>query len=62
MDPQPDVDVDDLYVHDARIDDGPRLKRWKPRARGQAHPYKKYYAHITIKLRPRPPAVGRKAK
>src|SRR5271165_2650625 len=53
LDPQPDVDVDDLYIHDARIDDGPRLKRWKPRARGQAFPYMKYYAHISIKLRAR---------
>src|SRR5436305_4208253 len=53
LDPQPEVDVDELYIHDARIDDGPRLKRWKPRARGQAYPYMKYYAHITIKLRPR---------
>ncbi len=56
LDPQPEVDVDDLYIHDARIDDGPRLKRWKPRARGQAYPYQKYYAHISIRLRPRPPA------
>src|SRR3989440_7835352 len=43
LEPQPEVDVDDLYIHDARIDDGPRLKRWKPRARGQAYPYRKYY-------------------
>ena len=62
LDPQPDVDVDDLYIHDARIDDGPRLKRWKPRARGQAYPYQKYYAHITIRLRPRPPAPAPKKK
>jgi len=53
LEPQPQVDVDELYIHDARIDDGPRLKRWKPRARGQAYPYLKYYAHITIKLRPK---------
>src|SRR5436309_14375811 len=33
LDPQPEVDVDDLYVHDPRIDDGPRLQRWKPRDR-----------------------------
>ena len=58
LEPQPDVDVDDLYIHDARIDDGPRLKRWKPRARGQAYPYVKYYAHITITLRPRPQAAA----
>ena len=71
LDPQPEVDVDELYIHDARIDDGPRLKRWKPRARGQAYPYMKYYAHISIKLRPRkqpvqtpkkqPAAAGKKA-
>jgi large subunit ribosomal protein L22 len=58
LDPQPEVDVDDLYIHDARIDDGPRLKRWKPRARGQAYPYMKFYAHITVKLRPRPAAAA----
>jgi large subunit ribosomal protein L22 len=62
LEPQPEVDVDDLYIHDARIDDGPRLKRWKPRARGQAYPYQKYYAHISIKLRPRPPAPAPKKK
>jgi len=54
LSPQPGVDVEDLYIHDARVDEGPRLKRWKPRSRGQAFPYLKYYAHITIKLRPRP--------
>ena len=54
LDPQPDVDVDDLYIHDARIDEGSRLKRWRPRARGAAYPYRKFYAHISIKLRPVP--------
>jgi len=62
LEPQPEVDVDDLYVHDARIDDGPRLKRWKPRARGQAYPYQKYYAHITVKLRPTAPKPEPKKK
>ena len=52
--PQPEVDVDDLYVHDAFAGEGPRLKRWRPRARGAAYPYRKYYAHLTIRLRPRP--------
>lgn len=62
LEPQPEVDVDDLYIHDARIDDGPRLKRWKPRARGQAYPYQKYYAHISIRLRAKPPAPAPKKK
>jgi large subunit ribosomal protein L22 len=54
LEPQPNVDVDDLYIHDARIDDGPRLKRWRPRARGAAYPYRKFYSHISIRLRPLP--------
>jgi len=54
LEPQPDVDVDDLYVHEAKVDEGPRLKRWRPRARGSAYPYRKYYAHLTIRLRPLP--------
>jgi len=54
LDPQPEVDVDDLYVHEAKADDGPRLKRWRPRARGSAYPYRRKYAHLTIRLRPLP--------
>ena len=53
LEPQPQVDVDDLYIHDAQADEGPRLKRWRPRARGAAFPYRKFYAHLTIRLRPR---------
>lgn len=53
IEPQPAVDVDDLYVHDARVDEGPRLKRWMPRARGSAYPYRKFYSHLVIGLRPR---------
>jgi large subunit ribosomal protein L22 len=51
--PQPEVDVDDLYVHDAIANEAPRQKRWRPRARGSAYPYRKYYAHLIIRLRPR---------
>lgn len=54
LDPQPEVDVDDLYVHDALANEGPRLSRWKPRARGSAYPYRKFYSHLEISLRPRP--------
>jgi len=36
--PQPSVDVDDLYIHDAFADEGTRLKRWRPRARGRRTP------------------------
>jgi large subunit ribosomal protein L22 len=50
--PQPDVDIEDLYVHEAQATDGPRQKRWRPRARGSAYPYRKYTCHLSIKLRP----------
>ena len=50
--PQPDVDVEDLYVHEATATDGPRQKRWRPRARGAAYPYRKYTCHLTVRLRP----------
>jgi large subunit ribosomal protein L22 len=53
LQPQPAVDVDDLYVHDAHADEGTRLKRWRPRARGAAYPYRKFYSHLVIRLRPR---------
>ena len=58
LDPQPDIDVDDLYVHEAVAGDGPRHKRWRPRARGSAYPYRKYYCHLTIRLRPLPGKEG----
>jgi len=54
LEPQPRIDVDDLYVHEARADEGTLHKRWRPCARGAAHPYRKYYAHLTIRLRPMP--------
>ena len=54
LEPQPDLDVDDLYVHEARADEGPRQKRWRPRARGSAYPYRKFFSHLTIHLRPMP--------
>ncbi|RMG07266.1 MAG: 50S ribosomal protein L22 [Planctomycetota bacterium] len=58
LDDQPDLDVDDLYVHEAVANDGPRLKRWRPRARGSAYPYRRPYAHLTIRLRPLPAEGG----
>ena len=45
-------DMEDLYVHEARVDAGPSFRRWRPRARGMAYPIIKRTAHIVIKLRP----------
>jgi len=45
------VDVDNLYVSSARVDDaGIRIgtKRWIPKDRGRAHPIRKKACHIHI--------------
>ena len=47
------VDLNDLYVSTARVDEGPLLgghMRWRPAARGRAMPYRKRTAHIHISL------------
>ena len=41
---------DELYVSVCYADEGPTLKRWRPRARGRATPIMKRTCHITIVL------------
>jgi large subunit ribosomal protein L22 len=41
-------DIEELIVSEARVDDGPMLKRIMPRARGTAYPIKKRLAHIIV--------------
>jgi len=43
-----DADVDSLWIAEARVDEGPTLKRWRARARGRAMPIKKRTSHIRI--------------
>jgi large subunit ribosomal protein L22 len=42
------ADVDELVVAEAYADEGPTLKRWRPRARGRATRIRKRTSHITI--------------
>jgi large subunit ribosomal protein L22 len=44
------VDVDNLVVTEARVDNGPMFKRIRPRARGMAYMIKKRMSHIHITL------------
>ena len=39
---------DDLYVAQAYVDEGPTLKRFRPRAQGRAYRIRKRTSHITI--------------
>lgn len=43
-------DVERLFVKAATVDEGPRWKRWEPRAMGRATPIQKRTSHITIVL------------
>src|SRR5262249_11497836 len=55
-----EVDHNALHVVDVRADDGPRLKRWKPRSRGQMFPLLLRYAHLTVVLAEREPKPTRR--
>ena len=42
------ADVDELKVSQIMVDEGPVLKRWRPRAKGRATPIIKRTCHITV--------------
>jgi large subunit ribosomal protein L22 len=44
------LDGDDMVVEAAYADEGPTLKRWKPRARGRVNRIKKRTCHVTLVL------------
>ncbi|MGI8886262.1 MAG: 50S ribosomal protein L22 [Gaiellaceae bacterium] len=44
------LDGDDLVVEVAYADEGPTLKRWKPRARGRVNRIRKRTCHVTLVL------------
>jgi large subunit ribosomal protein L22 len=48
------LDGDDLVVEAAYADEGPTLKRWKPRARGRVNRIRKRTCHVTLVLAERP--------
>ena len=42
------LDVDDLVVSRAYVDEGPTLKRWRAAAQGRAAPRRRRTSHITV--------------
>jgi len=46
------LDPEDLFVTEAFVDEGPTLKRFRPRAQGRAYRIRKRTSHITIVVAP----------
>jgi len=61
------LDTHDLVVSVAQVDEGPTMKRWRPRAQGRATRINKRTSHITLavepaaSLAPQPKAPAKKA-
>ena len=53
------LDGDELVVHEAYADEGPTLKRWRPRARGRVNRIRKRTCHVTLVLAEAPEPVTR---
>ncbi|HTW19747.1 MAG TPA: 50S ribosomal protein L22 [Mycobacteriales bacterium] len=46
------LDAEDLVIIEAYVDEGPTLKRFRPRAQGRAYRIRKRSSHITIVVAP----------
>ncbi len=44
------MDMEGLYIKEVYVNEGPRLKRWRPRAMGRATRILKRTSHITVVL------------
>lgn len=44
------LEAKNLYISKITVDEGPKYKRWMPRARGIAYPIQKKTSHITLVL------------
>jgi large subunit ribosomal protein L22 len=54
------LDPDSLLVSEAFVDEGPTLKRFRPRAQGRAYRIRKRTCHITVVVESVPPAENRR--
>ena len=45
-----DLDVDSLFVTEAYVNEGPRMKRVRPAPMGRAYRYQRRTAHIVVKV------------
>ena len=52
------ADTDNLVIQDARVDEGPTIKRGRAKDRGRYHLILKHTSHITVVVEQRPGAGG----
>lgn len=45
------IEEENLYLAQVLVDEGSKLKRWRPRARGRAFPIQKKTSHLTLILK-----------
>ncbi|WP_028050099.1 50S ribosomal protein L22 [Cellulomonas sp. URHD0024] len=53
------LDENDLYISEVFVDEGPTLKRFRPRAQGRASQILKRTSHITVVVAERETSKGR---
>ena len=58
------LDRGDLVISNVQVDEGPTMKRWRPRAQGRATRINKRTSHITLAVQPADvlTAPGKKAR
>jgi len=42
------LDPSEVYIKEIRVDEGPTLRRWRPRAMGRASRIRKRSSHLTV--------------
>jgi large subunit ribosomal protein L22 len=55
------LDAGDLVISVAQVDEGPTMKRWRPRAQGRATRINKRTSHITLVVQPAEVVTAAKA-
>jgi large subunit ribosomal protein L22 len=55
------LDAGDLVISNAQVDEGPTMKRWRPRAQGRATRINKRTSHITLVVQPADVVAAAKA-
>ena len=56
------LDPDTLWIKTVFVDEGPTLKRFRPRAQGRAYRIRKRTSHITVEVESRPKPAVKAAK